>query len=132
MSVLRAVAVGALVLVAVPVGCTYLGVFNNAATAPARVVNKTLETNNIIFNYERFFDVKANYDSRVSQIQEHKSLLADTTDAAEKTNLRIELSAMKQSCRELANGYNADSRKLNRGLFKDRNLPYELDVNSCE
>jgi hypothetical protein len=132
MSVLRIVAVGALILVAVPVGCTYLGVFNTAATAPGRVINKTLETNNIVFNYERFFDVNANYESRVSQIKEHKALLAETTDPTEKTNLRIELSGMKQSCRELANGYNADSKKLNRGLFKDRNLPYELDVTVCE
>lgn len=132
MSTFKYVAIGVAALIVIPVGLSAIGTFNTVATAPGRVINKTLQTDNIIFNYERFFDVNANYESRVSQIKEHKSLLAETSDSAEKTNLRIELSAMKQSCRELANGYNADSRKLNRGLFKDRNLPYELDVTVCE
>lgn len=119
-------------LIAVPVGLNMIGVFNTVATAPGRVINKTLETNNIIFNYERFFNVNANYQSRVAQIKEYRPLIDGETDPAEKARLRTELSAMKQSCRELANGYNADAGKLNRSLFRDRDLPEQLNVAVCE
>lgn len=126
------VLIGAGLLIAVPVGLNLIGTFNTVATAPGRVINKTLETNNIIFNYERFFNVNANYKSRVAQIEEYRPLIAGETDPAEKARLRTELSAMKQSCRELANGYNADAGKMNRSLFRDRDLPEQLDVAACE
>lgn len=132
MSTFKYVAIGVAALIAIPVGLNAIGVFNTVATAPGRVINKTLQTDNIIFNYERFFDVNANYTARVAQIKEHKPILEAETDAAEKTRLRVELSAMKQSCRELANGYNADAQKLNRSLFRDNKLPEQLDVTACE
>lgn len=126
------VLIGTGLLIAVPVGLNLIGTFNTVATAPGRAINKTLETNNIIFNYERFFNVNANYKSRVAQIEEYRPLIAGETDPAEKARLRTELSAMKQSCRELANGYNADAGKMNRSLFRDRDLPEQLDVAACE
>jgi hypothetical protein len=132
MSTFKYVAIGVAALIAIPVGLNAIGVFNTVATAPGRVINKTLQTDNIIFNYERFFDVNANYTARVAQITEYKPVLAGETDPAEKSRLRTELSAMKQSCRELANGYNADAQKLNRSLFRDNKLPEQLDVTACE
>lgn len=132
MSTFKYVAIGVAALIAIPVGLNAIGVFNTVATAPGRVINKTLQTDNIIFNYERFFDVNANYTARVAQIDEYKPVLAGETDPAEKARLRTELSAMKQSCRELANGYNADAQKLNRSLFRDSKLPEQLDVTACE
>lgn len=128
----KPILIGVGLLIAVPVGLNAIGVFNSVATAPGRVINKTLETNNIIFNYERFFNVNANYKSRVAQIEEYRPLIAGETDPSEKARLRTELSAMKQSCRELANGYNADAGKMNRSLFRDRDLPEQLDVAACE
>ena len=128
----KPILIGVGLLIAVPVGLNAIGVFNSVATAPGRVINKTLETNNIIFNYERFFNVNANYKSRVAQIEEYRPLIVGETDPAEKARLRTELSAMKQSCRELANGYNADAGKMNRSLFRDRDLPEQLDVAACE
>lgn len=132
MSTFKYVAIGVAALIAIPVGLNAIGVFNTVATAPGRVINKTLQTDNIIFNYERFFDVNAQYTSRVAQINEYKPVLAGEADPAEKARLRTELSAMKQSCRELANGYNADAQKLNRSLFRDNKLPEQLDVTACE
>ena len=128
----KPILIGVGLLIAVPVGLNAIGVFNSVATAPGRVINKTLETNNIIFNYERFFNVNANYKSRVAQIEEYRPLIVGETDPAEKARLRTELSAMKQSCLELANGYNADAGKMNRSLFRDRDLPEQLDVAACE
>jgi hypothetical protein len=121
----------ALVLfVGVPVGCAVVSMTNSVATAPARVVTKTLETDNIIYNYEYFFNVNSQYNSRVAQI---KSWEVETdADPAERQRLRVEVSAMRQSCRELANNYNANSGKMNRAIFRDHNLPQTLDASLCE
>lgn len=132
MSTGKIIAAAAILLVGIPVGCSYINAVNKAATAPARVASKTLETDNIIFNYERFFDQNKNFVARVAQIKEQASYLEAETDPAEKSMLRTEVSAMRQSCRELAASYNADSQKLNRNLFKSNSLPAALDANECE
>lgn len=127
----QVIAGAAALVVALPVGCTYLGVATNVATAPARVANKTLQTDNIIFNYEGFFNRDAAYKSRLAGIQTHKSILAEATDPAERSRLTMELAAQRQSCRDLANQYNADAQKLNRGLFRSNNLPVALSETEC-
>lgn len=126
--VLAAIAVA----IFLPVACGAYTVYNSVVSAPSRVINKTLETNNIIFNYERFFDVNATFESRKAQVVQYKKILSEETDKEEKISLRTELAAMQQSCRELSQSYNADSAKLNRALFKDRNLPYQLNSQECE
>lgn len=119
-------------LIALPVACSYISTGQTAATAPARVVGKTLGTDNIIQNYEQFFDINAEYKSRSAQIADHSRILTETTDSAEIGRLRMELSAMRQSCRGLANSYNANSAKMNKELFKDKDLPSELNAAECE
>lgn len=122
-----AVAVAAAILL--PVGCGAYSIYTSAVTAPSRVISKTLETDNIIFNYEWFFNVNSQFQSRLAQIKEYKTFEGDE---AEKYRLRTELGAMKQSCRELANNYNANSAKLNRAIFRSHNLPLVLDAALCE
>ncbi len=119
-------------IIALPVALSAYSTFSTVVSAPSRVVNKTLETNNIIFNYERFFDINANFQSRTAQVKQYKEFFANETDSAEKIRLRTEMSAVQQSCRELARSYNADSQKMNRSLFKDKDLPYELNASECE
>lgn len=119
-------------IIALPVAFAAYSTFSSVVTAPSRVVNKTLQTNNIIFNYERFFDMNANFTSRVAQIKQYKEFFDTETNSVEKINLRTEMAAMQQSCRELATKYNADSEKLNRSLFKDKDLPYTLNIAECE
>lgn len=119
-------------IIALPVVFGAYSTFSSVVTAPSRVVNKTLQTDNIIFNYERFFDVNANFTSRAAQIKQYKEFLATETDPAERVHLRTEMAAMQQSCRELATKYNADSQKMNRSLFKDKDLPYTLNISECE
>jgi hypothetical protein len=116
--------------VGVPIGCAVLSTVNSAATAPSRVINKTLETDNIIYSYEWFFNTNAQYTARAAQISEYKAFT--DTDPEERARLRMELSAVKQSCRELANNYNANGMKLNRTFFRSKNLPETLDVEICE
>lgn len=125
-----ALSIGA--LLALPIAFGAYSTFTSVASAPSRVINRTLQTENIIFNYERFFDVNASFTSRVAQVNQYKDFLASETDPTEKINLRTEMAAMQQSCRELATSYNADSQKMNRSLFRDSDLPYTLNISECE
>lgn len=126
------IAGGFAALVALPIGCAVYSTYATVVTAPSRVVNKTLETNNILTNYELFHDESKQFDARVAQITEQYGFFAKEIDPAERSRLRMEMAAQQQSCRELAADYNANSRKLNRQLFKDRGLPPVLDASRCE
>ena len=108
------------------------GVFSSVATAPGRVINKTMETNNIISNYEWYHDTHAAYRARLAQVQQFKTIFNTETDAKEKSRLRIELAAMQQSCRDLVTKYNANSTKTNRVIFRGKEAPESLPENSCE
>ncbi len=109
-----------------------LGVFSSVVTAPARVIGQTLQTDNIIQSYEWFFDTNAAYISRRKQVSDFTTFMADKeNNAQEKRMLRIELSAVKQSCRDLVTKYNANSEKMNKTIFKDWSLPNTLDLATC-
>jgi hypothetical protein len=125
--------IGALgALVVLPVACSAYSTWSTVTSAPARVINKTLRTDNIISNYELFHDESTQFSARLAQIKEHAGFLTAETDPAERTRLRMEMGAQQQSCRELAADYNANSAKLNRALFKDSGLPPVLDAAACE
>ena len=108
------------------------GVIGSAATAPGRVLNKTLETNNIIHNYEWFYDVNASYEAKIGQISQFKEFYETEKDAKEKRHIRIEMAAIQQVCRDLTEKYNANSSKMNRSIFKGWNLPEVLNQSACE
>lgn len=111
---------------------SFLGIFSSVATAPGRVISKTLETDNIIQSYEWFYDVNAAYIARVNQIKDFETFLADeSNDVKEKRLLRVEVSAVRQSCRDLVTKYNANSEKMNKSIFKGWALPETLGVVSC-
>jgi hypothetical protein len=101
-------------------------------TAPANVVSKTLDTSNIINKYEWYYDASAQYTARLAQVKAHAHILAEESDPKEKSRIRIELSGMQQSCRDLATKYNANSEKANQSIFKSSNLPSTLSVTACE
>ena len=109
-----------------------LGVIGTAATAPGRVVNKTLGTDNIITSYEWFFDTNAQFEARRIQVKAHAALASAEQDAKERSRLNIELGAMRQSCRDLATKYNANSQKTNKAIFKSGGLPESLQLTHCE
>lgn len=120
----------ALALAAV-IGLSYFFTAANVATAPGRVVSDTVKTSNIIGNYEAFFDTKAGYDTRVAQIKEIKARI-ETESGTDRRYSQTDLSGTRQMCRSLAQKYNADSQKLNRGAFKSAGLPETLDATACE
>lgn len=110
----------------------WLGVFSSALTAPARVANKTLQTDNIIQSYEWFYDVNAAFEARANQIQQFRALLASEESTDEKRRLRIDMTAMQQTCRDLVTKYNANSEKMNKSIFKGWSLPEALNIQTCE
>lgn len=111
--------------------CSY-----RTVTAPVNgavgVVEKTLDPNNMIHNYEWFFDVNEKIKARVSQIAAHTEIIKATKSEDELINLRIEQVGMKQSCRDLVAQYNANSSKANVVLFKSNSLPAVQDPIICE
>jgi hypothetical protein len=120
------------IILVISVTGSWLGVFGKALSAPARVISKTLDTDNILHNYELFFDLNAGYISRTGQIDSYKTLMAGETDKGEQRKLRIEMVAMQQTCRSLVVKYNANAEKLNRKLFKANSLPEQLQIANCE
>lgn len=119
-----------LVIAGVLIGST--GWIINITSQPARVVSKTLDADNIITNYEWFHDANGNYLARVAQIKQFKGLALNESDAGERSRLRVEMAAIQQSCRDLSRRYNANSSKMNRGIFRERNLPDQLNSGECE
>lgn len=117
------------------VGSVLLGVSGfavNIAMQPGRIVSKTLDADNVIQNYEWFHDANGNYLARVAQIKQFKSLATSEPDPQEKSRLRIEMAAIQQSCRDLSRRYNANAGKMNRGIFRERSLPDQLNSGDCE
>jgi len=111
---------------------TYVNSFFNVAKAPAEIINKTINADNILHNYEWFYDYNAQYNSRIGQIQSQQTLMMyGALPVAERQRMIIDIQGMKHSCRELATQYNANSKKLNRSLFKSNSLPYELSMEAC-
>lgn len=103
------------------------------ALAPAGVIGRTLQPDNIIQNYELFIDLEHKYSARLNQIEEFEDYLDGESDPSEKARLRTDLVGMRQICRKLAAQYNANSEKVNRAVFKQRStLPYTLEVEACD
>jgi hypothetical protein len=102
-------------------------------TSPSRVVSRTLQTDNIVTNYEWFHQAHANYQGRIRQIGAHRKLVETAAgNPGETSRLTMELAAMQQSCRELANTYNARATMTNRSIFMGREAPETLNPLACE
>ena len=116
------------IAIIVPVGCSVVSV----VTAPSRVVSRTLETDNIISNYQYFHDASQNFVSRAAQVQQYKGFIKEETDKQELIRLRTEMAGIQQSCRDLAAEYNSRSAQVNRNIFKGTDTPVELNASICE
>lgn len=109
----------------------FLASATSIISAPGRVLRDTLQTQNIIDNYEMFFDLNAGFERRVADIRSYKEMMVGVTgDEAQRQ--RIELKGLQQTCRDLVTRYNAATAKMNRGVFKDSDLPYTLNLADCE
>lgn len=109
-----------------------VNVAHTAVNSAGAVVAKTLNADNVLNNYEWFFDTNAQWEARRNQITAHASLVKQEVDPKERSRLNMELAAMRQSCRDMATKYNANSAKANKSLFKSRGLPDAINLSDCE
>ena len=104
----------------------------NVASQPMKVVEKTMNADNIIHKYEWFHDTYTQQAARVNQIGQFKVFLREESDKEERQRLRMEMAAQQMSCRDLVAKYNANSEKVNVSLFKGWSLPGSLNPVDCE
>lgn len=130
-TITKTLIVGVAVIAVVGVVGSYLSMVGTVATAPAKIISRTMDPANIIHNYEWFYDVNAQYQARTAQIASYAGEVGAATDTGERARLRTEVGAMQQSCRDLATQYNANSQKMNREIFKGWSLPGELEIATC-
>jgi hypothetical protein len=110
------------------------GTFGTIFSAPGRVINKTLQTDNIINNYEWFYQNDKAIKARTAQIKNSLAELDSISGLSptEKQRNLQDLQAMRQSCRDLVANYNARSQMINRSIFKGRDAPETQDPSICE
>jgi uncharacterized protein YggE len=115
-------------------------VANKAVDTAHGVVDKTLNADNAISNYEMFKDLynsaKAqaqNIKNTQKSIDDLKAMYGDPStwskDIREEYNyLRQNLDGYLMQYQSIVKEYNSNSSKINRNLFKDKNLPSELPL----
>ena len=116
---------GLLALVAIGWGLRACDILGGATVGLAE---KTFDADNITNNYEWYFDAHNEIQTKKPKIAQHQTYLEAETDRKEVNNLRMELAAMQNSCRELVAKYNANSQKANRSIFKDHDLPSQVSA----
>jgi len=119
-------------IVAIVVLLPTLALGVNILNKPAQLVSKATNTTKMLQNYEWFYEASNNFKARASQVTSTKNAIASEEDKAEKSRLRIDLSAIQQSCRELAAKYEAQSGKIHVGYLKSNSLPESLNAKECE
>lgn len=102
-----------------------------ACTPAAEVYEQTFNGRNIIYNYEWFYDANAQVQSKARAISDHAKLVS-SAEGSESSRLQMELTGMRNVCRDLVQEYNANSQKANRALFKANDIPDQLSMDKCE
>lgn len=109
------------------------------AKTAADVIEKTLDANNVLANYEWFKTQYNDWEAIKSKVQQAENSVAIfKTDAGERSNWTFEDKQESARLQSIADGlryqkedieakYNARSKMLNRNLFKTNDLPYELN-----
>lgn len=119
-------------------------VVDKASETAHGVVEKTLNADNALFNYENFKDLYNGAKQQVMNIQSTEASIQTLKDTYgepstwtkdiryDYTFLNQSLEGYKQQYQRTVSDYNSDASKLNRNLFKDKNLPSELPLDYKE
>lgn len=114
-------------------------VFNPFGQA-ARIVNKTIDADNVIYNYEWFklrhegiIAIDSKIDAAVAEVEAFEESAGDRSewdreDKIEHSRLRSIATGLGMQRDDLAGEYNAKSRMVNRSIFKagDTELPERI------
>lgn len=131
----KIIGIGAAVLIG-GVVLTYIGTAGFLVTAPARVITKTFETDNIINSYAQFKILNNEIIARVAQISEKKVQLSDEqkdtrTPQNEIAQTRTDLGVSRQSCRQMVADYNTSAQRMDKNIFRV-DAPPSQDTQQCE
>lgn len=131
----KVIALGVAFILAAPVACSMY----NVATAPARVANRTLETDNIINNYEwfkrQYNDIKA-IDIKIEIANDNLERFKNDAgprsswtfeDKTESSRLNAIVAGLEASRADMISIYNARSKMANRNIFKSNDLPESVE-----
>ena len=115
---------------------------NVAINSGKGVVEKTFQPENVIFNYEFFYDqyngyIKLQNMLKTAEKQELDFLaisgdvISKWTDAEvfEYQRIQQHIVGIKNQIDECVSKYNSESSKINVKIFKDKNLPHKLGEN---
>lgn len=128
-------------IVGVTIVCSIVGFGLTMLAKPAAIIDKVTDPDRVIFNYEWYQDTYndclaldkqiVNAQNQVDTLQ--SSLNADRStwgreDKTEWNRLSSVVGGMRTQRDSVIADYNAKSKMLTRNLFKDRSLPYKLEV----
>lgn len=142
------VILGPIVLVIVVVGS--IGFVLNVASQPARIINKTMDADNVLYNYEWFKQQYNDVLTKHKQIKDAKAAVERYSDelgprrsedgkrlwAREETieydRLNSIAIGLEQERDSMVSEYNARSQMANRSIFKTGELPEKIDLNDLD
>lgn len=122
-------------------GSCAMGLIANPFFQAARIVNKTIDADNVIYNYEWFKrqheDIRA-FDAQVANAQQQLDLFTISAgprdkwtfeDKGESQRLSSIVLGLKNQRVAMVAEYNAKSRMVNRSIFKtgDSELPERME-----
>jgi hypothetical protein len=115
-----------------------IGFIFNPFAQGARIVNKTIDADNVIYNYEWFKKTHENYlaslvkiktaEEQVAQFKEDAGPRKDWSfeDKTEYSRIQSVVTGLKNHSEDIRAEYNAKSKMVNRKIFKGGDLPSEL------
>jgi len=114
-------------------------VANRAIDAGYDIVDRVVDGDNIIFNYENFFNMYQAAKQQVGNINSAQKSIDDFKETygedatkwpkdvrTEYNRLKSNIDDYKLMYGKAVADYNSKSKQLTRNLFKDSNLPYQL------
>jgi len=114
-------------------------VASNSVQTAHDVVDKTINADNALFNYEEFFNKYEGAKMQAINIKNTEKAIQTLKDTygndatkwpkdvrGDYSNLQQNIEGYKMMYQKITQEYNADSQKLNRNLFKSKSLPYML------
>jgi DNA repair ATPase RecN len=122
-----------------------LFIANQVSDTAHGVVKKTINADNVLRNYEQFKDLYNGAEQQVMNIKNAQGDIdnfkqtygTDVTKYNDEAQKQLEflnqtLQGYKQQYQRTVADYNSNASKLNRNLFKDRNLPSSLPLDSTQ
>ena len=108
---------------------TYLGTVIGLIILPARVINKAATPEKVIFNYEYFHQTYQDILATAVKIKTaHNAMNMSNLTEEQRSTYVTNYIGTQNYIQSLAAEYNARSRMLTRKLFKDRQLPYQIEI----